>query len=268
MTQDRAEQEAAAENPAASSAFSSRRALLAAALAAGAATVATALGAPAAAHAAYGDYVRIGYTVAGTSTTTIDATGTPGTNAFVGAAAGGGTGLMGTSVDGDGVLGSSESGVGVYATGAYGVYAIASAGYGVYATSSSGTAIVGEHTGIGFGVTGISNAAAGGVGVYGSASLGTGVMADSTSGTALFVNGKAKFSRSGRVLVAKGKTYVDVTVTGGVTSTSLCFANLATYRSGYWVSAVRPAYPSAAKIRIYLNKALTTATYVSWVVLG
>jgi hypothetical protein len=70
------------------------------------------------------------------------------------------------------------------------------------------------------------------------------------------------------VLIGAGKTYVDVTVSGGVASSALCFANLAVYRSGVAVAAVRPAYPTAAKVRIYLNKAIPTATYIAWIVMG
>jgi len=54
----------------------------------------------------------------------------------------------------------------------------------------------------------------------------------------------------------------------GLSSSSLCFANLMTYRAGYCVAAVRPNYPSTGKLRIYLNKALTSATYAAYFVVG
>jgi hypothetical protein len=85
---------------------------------------------------------------------------------------------------------------------------------------------------------------------------------------ALRVEGKASFSRSGRVAVAAGKSYRDVSVPGQLSGTPLCFANLASYRAGVHVAAVRPNYPSSGKMRIYLNKAVTSPIDVAWVVLG
>jgi hypothetical protein len=107
-----------------------------------------------------------------------------------------------------------------------------------------------------------------GTGVLATATTGTALKAAATTGTALRVDGKASFSRSGRVLIGTGKTYVDVTVPGGVAPSALCFANLAVYRSGVAVAAVRPAYPATGKVRIYLSKAIPTATYIAWIVMG
>jgi hypothetical protein len=103
-------------------------------------------------------------------------------------------------------------------------------------------------------------------GVLGYAPAGVGVRAQSDTGTALKVSGKTHFSRSGRATVAAGKSFVDVVVAGGVAATSLCFANLTVYRSGVYVAAVRPAYPTTTKIRIYLNRAVVKATVVAWLV--
>lgn len=91
-----------------------------------------------------------------------------------------------------------------------------------------------------------------------------------TGGVALDVRGKSVFSRSGKVSIAKGRYYVDVDLRAkeGLAGTPLCFATLMTYRSGYHVAAVRPNYPSSGKLRIYLNKALTSATYVAYLVIG
>jgi hypothetical protein len=76
--------------------------------------------------------------------------------------------------------------------------------------------------------------------------------------------------RSGRISIPTGKAYVDVDLQakGGLSGTPLCFANLLSYRSGVYVAAVRPNYPVAGKLRIYLNKAVTSSVYVSWMVLG
>jgi hypothetical protein len=76
--------------------------------------------------------------------------------------------------------------------------------------------------------------------------------------------------RSGVALIPANQTYVDVTVPGGVAATSLGFANLQTRVSGVYVAAVRPAYPSATQMRIYLNKAASTTatTPCAWMVLS
>ena len=88
------------------------------------------------------------------------------------------------------------------------------------------------------------------------------------SGTALQVEGKARFSRSGRAKVLAGHSSVDITVPGGLAGVSLIFANLMNYRTGVAVAAVRPNWPSAGKARIYLTKSVSTAAYVSWLVVG
>jgi hypothetical protein len=40
------------------------------------------------------------------------------------------------------------------------------------------------------------------------------------------------------------------------------------YRPGVHVAAVRANYPIAGKARIYLNRAVSSPTYVAWVVLN
>ena len=80
------------------------------------------------------------------------------------------------------------------------------------------------------------------------------------------VVGKAHFSRSGKATVTAGHLSVTVTVRGGLAGTPLCFANLRSYRSGVAVAAVRPNYPTAGKMRIYLTKTMSRSTSVSWIV--
>jgi hypothetical protein len=128
-----------------------------------------------------------------------------------------------------------------------------------------------------YGESNLSSSAAGvfgkttiGQGVRGQATSGVAVRATASSGYALFTTGKVKLDRSGRALVAANRTYVDVTVPGGVASTALGFATLQTSRSGVYVAAVRPAYPTASQMRIYLNKVASTSssTPVAWMVLS
>ena len=174
------------------------------------------------------------------------------------------TGVFGTAYGGEtsvGVYGQSADGTGVEAH--------STNGLGLYATSTSFIALKAETT---TGFTAIwGRHGAGGTGVEASSASGTGLVAASTTGKALVANGKVRLSRSGRRSLAANKTYVDVDLrsNGGTSSTALCFANLATYRSGVWVTAVRPNWPSAGYMRIYVNKvaSTTTTTPISWLVL-
>lgn len=132
-----------------------------------------------------------------------------------------------------------------------------------YTDAASGHGVVGLTGGFGDG--------SGGAGVLGIGSAeGTyGVHASSSAGVALLVEGRATFSRSGRVSVRKGKKTVDVTVPGGLQSSSKILATLQQYRSGVWVTACRRNYPTAGTMRIYLNKVAssTRSTAVAWFVL-
>ncbi len=114
-------------------------------------------------------------------------------------------------------------------------------------------------------VRGVANA---GDGVAGEATTGVGVRAVATTGVALAVSGRATFSRSGKVTVPIGVTFIDVTIPGGLTSSAIAFATLQYLRSGVYVMGARPNHPSTGKLRIYLSKALATATPVAWFVIG
>jgi len=159
-----------------------------------------------------------------------------------------GKGVLGWAAgDSTGVLGFS-GGVGVPAarprTGVYGVATQGASSRGVFGRTTSGQ------------------------GVRGEATTGTGGSFASTSGLALQVAGKATFSRSGRVSIGAGHGSVDVTVAGGLAGAPLCFANLLDFRSGVWVAAVRPNFPSNGTLRIYLNRTVAASTPVAWIVMG
>jgi hypothetical protein len=180
------------------------------------------------------------------------------------------TGVIGVSgtneyspIDGHGVIGRGKY-VGVRGTGG-------STGVQGETSEGNGFGVAGHALGLnGTGTIGFAYAT-GGVGVLGQANAGTGVVAASSGGTALKVSGKARFDRSGRASVLKNKSSVDVDLTsrGGINSTALCFANLAYPRTGVYVRAVRPNYPSTGRMRIYLNKVASTtaSTPLSWLVL-
>jgi hypothetical protein len=224
----------------------SRRALLAAAAGAAVVTVVSAIDRPAIVRAGTDGDVVLGAKNTSTTTTEIE-NGEDLVDVLVARSTGGGSALVGESEQGTGVLG----------TGTHGVEGSSQAGQGVLGVSESGTGVLGHITLSGAGVQGHSFSAGG-----------VGVLATAEAGTALQVAGKAKFSRSGRATVPKGKSYVDITVTGGLTSRSVVHATLQTYRRGVAVAAVRKNYPSAGKARIYLTQvASTTAnTYVGWFV--
>jgi hypothetical protein len=83
-------------------------------------------------------------------------------------------------------------------------------------------------------------------------------------GYALQVNGRAKFSRSGRAAVSKGKSGRIVTI-AGLTSSNLVIATLQTRRTGVYILA---AVPTTGKFTLYLNRAVTATTYFAWLVLN
>jgi hypothetical protein len=121
-------------------------------------------------------------------------------------------------------------------------------------------------------------------GVYGSGSvgvLGDGVFgavgrAQTTGGVgvtaigftdntvALDVQGKVKFSRSARATIGSGKSALKVTK-AGVTSSSRIFAVLASNRTGRYVRAV---VPTTGSFTIYLNAAVSSASYLNYFIIN
>ena len=211
----------------------SRRALLSAAVAATAVTVVEAVARPLPVAAANGD----NFILAGENTTTAQ---TSLVNTTVGATVLAVGATNGIAVEG---FGGASIGIRGHATSGFGVSGGTTTGVGVQGNALSGT-----------GVAGVSFD-------------GTGVFAKSDSGTALLVLGKTHTSRSGRAAVTAGHKSVTVSVEGGLAGTPLSFANLSSYRPGVAVAAVRPNFPSAGKMRIYLTKVMTSSTSVSWMVM-
>jgi hypothetical protein len=162
-----------------------------------------------------------------------------------------GVGVWGRSAQGSAILGESDTGYGLEAYGAVGVYA-----------SGGAVGVIGD-VDLATGVQGWTGAA-----VAPDSGVNVGVWAGAENGrTALKVQGVVRMSRSGRVSIGSTKSSVVVTVPGGLSSTSLGFATLQTNRAGYYVQAVGNN-TTTSQITIYLNKALTTATFVSWLVIG
>ena len=184
----------------------------------------------------------------------------------------GGYGVWGHSQFGFGVTGSSESDCGVdgssYSSTSPGVYGVNIGGSTGVQGYSGPTTMPRPAAPAKTGVHGYAAQDATAVGVSGQSPNGTGVLASTTTGTALRVAGKAKFSRSGRASVPKGKTNADITVPGGLAANSVVHATLQTYRAGVAIAAVRTNYPSAGKARIYLTKvaSASASTSVGWFV--
>ncbi|TME79969.1 MAG: hypothetical protein E6I45_11920 [Chloroflexi bacterium] len=204
-----------------------------------------------------------------------------------------GVGVLGTNnLGGAGVMGNSTGGaVGVIGqTGDPAGYPGVPAGSaGVYGFSSTdGPGVFGDG-----GVLGAGPIAVMGVGQIGSVGLGDGLGPPGQFGAgvygysgsvtaplppnnvgvyargdgtalALQVQGKAKFSRSGRTYVAAGHANRAVTY-AGVTTSSLVIATLATYRAGVYIAAV---VPGSGKFTVYLNKAVTASTYFVYMILN
>jgi hypothetical protein len=244
----------------------SRRALLAAA-AGGAAALAASAVMPLAAAAHDVDDVALGTDNPSTTATSISNSATD-VDAFAGHATGTGLGVQGTSTGGAGLWGWSisappgwEPGFGAY-TGIYG-FAPASP-----TTDTVGAGVVGDSDD--WGVYG-----QGTVGVYGYGSVGVvgesagpdaGVVALAASATdlGLEVVGKAKFSRSGRTTIAKGKASIKINLAGTSTSSHV-FAVLGSVQTGRWVRAV---VPSSGSFTVYLSASTTAAAFVHWFVIN
>jgi hypothetical protein len=151
-------------------------------------------------------------------------------------------------------------------TGVFGISTEDAASTGVVGRSTAGQGIRGEAT-TGVGARGEATT---GVGVQAAATGGIGLQAGATTGVALAVSGRTTFNRSGRATIPINRSYVDVTVPGGLTTAANIFVTLQAFRSGVYVAAVRSNFPSAGRCRIYLNKvaSATLTTPVAWFVLG
>jgi hypothetical protein len=212
-----------------------RRGMLTAAAAAAAGVIGTMV-MPRAAIAATGDAVTAGNVATGTTTA---------------------PGLWGSSPDGVGVIGESAGydGVQGHSTG------VGYSGVWGRSTASGGAGVTGD--GPGYGVHGRSTA---GLAVRGASTSGTGVSAESTDGTALSVVGKATFSRSGKVSVARKKSSIVVSVPSGVSTTAMILVTLqGDPGSGVYVKFAKRW--SATSIKIYFNKKSTRASSIVWMIL-
>ena len=84
--------------------------------------------------------------------------------------------------------------------------------------------------------------------------------------TALDVEGVAAFSRAGKGKIAKGKSFVNVTVPGGLVASALVLVTLQNAGTGVLLWYARRISATAFTVR--LNKAAATDTVFSWFVIG
>jgi hypothetical protein len=226
----------------------SRRSLLVAAAAGAAGAAVASLGAVAPVAAADNGTFTLGQSNDATLVTLLTTTSSAGTGLAVT-----------TTGSGVAILADSTTGVGVQAVGRIGVYAHGNAAgpaawtiYGLYArvdTVGNGPAIVAEHA------------------TSGPTPINTAIFANVSSPAhhGIHAQGGIKLpDRSGKAKIAANKTSVSIAV-AGITSANFAVATLATNKSGVYVRAVVCA---SNKITVYLNAKSSTATYVSWLVLG
>jgi hypothetical protein len=155
---------------------------------------------------------------------------------------------------GTGLFGYSLTGTGVKAAGG-------NTATGLSAWSANGTgAIVASYSGSGvYGYTGSTSAPA----LTGPVAAVVARAAD-TGKLALRVIGRTSFDFSGKATVAKNKSSVTVFKVG-VTTASLIIATPRTNRTGVFVQSV---VAGAGKFTIYLNKTVSAATGVAYMILG
>jgi hypothetical protein len=164
---------------------------------------------------------------------------------------------------GVGVEGESQAGIGVgaFAITLPGTGLLAIGGLGAFIEGYDGAYIVSDSNQTGLHVrTGTGSSAP-------TPPANTALYASVGSNTQVGIeaHGRIRFpNRSGRATILSGHSSVTVSVSG-MTSSNFAMAVLNSNRTGRWVRAVVCATGS---ITIYLNTAVTSTTYVSWLVLG
>jgi hypothetical protein len=196
-----------------------------------------------------GDGKYVGVEGVATDGTGVGVTGisSAGTGMTAQSGASNGVGIKATSLSGStakAVWGVSDAGYGGYftATGSVG-YGLSAIGgkYGVRADGPVGTYSTGT-------TTGVEGSTSSGSGVYGHATSGIGVNAYANGGVALQVQGRAKFSRSGTVIVGAGTASKAVSLSG-TTGNSMILA-IAQQNANVFVKAT---VPGSNTFTIYLT---------------
>jgi hypothetical protein len=236
-----------------------RRAIMFGAAATGAGVAASLAQGVAQAAPEAGSAVQLGKNNSARATTQIITKGGDGLKAQTSAA--GHAGLNGVDA------GSSASG--------HGIYGVSSHGTGIYGLGQDGNGVVGQTNGNGkSGTAGIDNSPGGGNGVFGqsakgvavwgSSGHGTGVRASSEHGIALQVNGKARFTNSGVIVVPSGRNSITHSFPG-VSPATLVFATIQTPQGGL---AIEGAKPDNGSFTLTFSKKTSAELRVAWMLLG
>jgi hypothetical protein len=201
-----------------------------------------------------GSFISNGSCTTGTTNCTDFVTGVTSKGGGLTYRADGGIGLSGVSLSGAaGVSGHSQNGSGTGVKGVGAAYGVEGQGesYGLYGHDSS----------VGVYAQGTSE------GVHGFSNSGTGVAALSNSGTALSVDGKARFSRSGKTGIAAGDKRKSVPMSGLAAPTLVTATVQGAPITGLYVASVQ-VRPPLNKFTIYLSKAVPAGktAIVGWFV--
>jgi hypothetical protein len=148
-------------------------------------------------------------------------------------------GVKGDSDTGVGVWGTSDTGFGVLGTGGIGLYGLG--GYGVYAEGTD---------------AGLYASAEGGCTTDPQGHVSCGI------GVAIQVAGRAKFSRSGKAVIAAGTSSKKISAIA-MYSDSLVLGTLQQNRAGVYVQAI-VTDPADSSFTIYLNQSVGSNTTVGW----
>jgi hypothetical protein len=158
-------------------------------------------------------------------------------------------------------------------TGGHGVYGVSSHGTGILGIGDNGNGVVGQTNGAGkIGVSGIDASGTGngvfgqsnkGKAVWGSSQHGTGVHASSEHGIALQVNGKARFTNSGVIVVPSGQKSITHSF-AGVTSATIVLATIQTPQSGLYIEG---AQPGTGSFTLTFSKQTSGELRVGWMLL-
>lgn len=229
-------------------ATTTRRKVITAALGAAGALAASAIAGATPVAAAPNGNVQLGAGVSDSDNDSAAQTQVRGTTdgivAFSAVQSGSGVGLYGYTLTGTGVLavgGSSGNGLDARSSNGAGAIGTSYSGSGVYGYAGSTVA------------PSIAGPAAGVV-----------ASAVDTSKLALRVLGRATFSFSGKATVTASHSSVTV-IKPGVSTSSLIIATPRTNRAGVYVQS---AVPGTGKFTIHLNKAVSAATVVAYMILG
>ncbi len=159
-------------------------------------------------------------------------------------------------------------------TGGHGVYGVSSHGTGILGIGDNGNGVVGQTNGPGkIGASGIDANGTGtgvfgqsdkGKAVWGSSQHGTGVHCSSEHGIALQVNGKARFTNSGVIVVPSGQQSITHSF-AGVTAASIVLATIQTPQSGLFIEG---AQPGTGGFTLTFSKKTSGELRVGWMLLA